>query len=82
MASVVKVFLQDTSKMFRIATFPPKAPITPSVPYSRVRDLLYANFILILLKNEEVEKLGCNLKGRWGQFSRDTNLSKQMISSK
>ena len=29
-----------------------KRPLLPSGPYSRVRDLLYAKFILLLLKNE------------------------------
>ena len=53
-----------------------KRPLLPSGPYSRVRDLLYAKFILLLLKNEEVGKSGCKLSGyMWGQFASNTNPS-------
>ena len=50
-------------------------------PYSRVRDLLYAKFYLLLVKNEEVKKLGCKLSVyMWGHLALDTNPS--MVSSK
>ena len=42
---------------------------------------IYAKFVLLLLKKEGVESLGCKFPGyMWGQFALDTNPSVEIQS--
>ena len=79
--NIKKVLWRSLLEMFNRYAVPPNAAITSEWPlllYVQFTCNIYGKFFLLLLKVEEVEKLGCKLSGYiWGQFAWDTPFYKR-----